>query len=354
MHIFVDESGSFVPSTSGSGVSLVGALVIPDCRRAHIERKYAALRPSLPTERGEVKGRLLTEAQVVSVADILRRNEALLELVAIDMNQQTPAEIEEHKQGEATAVTRDLTDQQHPSIHKAAEDLANRIREQPNQLYVQGAAMIELAHHAIAHAVAYYSQRQPKELAKFHWVVDAKGTDKQTNWENLWHSIVCPMLQSRSIQSPMDFPDFGDYTYFKRFTTTAPYHLPVPNGASRDGATDIWLVLMEHFRNASGIEPGLELADIVVSAARRAMVGNLRRDGWIALPTLMVHRKSHYIHMIAVNDRPQITHPSVASVLDEFRRGGRILVAPRFYGDERRAGKPHANRWPRRSYSART
>lgn len=56
LHLFIDESGTFVRAPNKPGISLVGALVIPDERRARIEKKCLAMRPRLPMERGEVKG----------------------------------------------------------------------------------------------------------------------------------------------------------------------------------------------------------------------------------------------------------------------------------------------------------
>src|SRR5687767_2509364 len=127
MHIFIDESGTFLASPGGTGISLVGALTIPGQRLAKIEAKYARIRSRLPTVRGEVKGRLLDEAQVADVVDLLRRNEALLELVAIDMNTHDTNDIELHKLNQARGVTNQLTDKHHPNLRKELEALASRI-----------------------------------------------------------------------------------------------------------------------------------------------------------------------------------------------------------------------------------
>jgi hypothetical protein len=78
VYIFIDESGVFVPSPTRPGISLVGALVIPEGRIANVVRKYKVIRARLPKERGEVKGRLLAEAEVSEIVDLLRRNECLL------------------------------------------------------------------------------------------------------------------------------------------------------------------------------------------------------------------------------------------------------------------------------------
>lgn len=333
MHIFIDESGLFLPSASGIGVSVVGALVIPDCRRAHIERKFAAIRPGLPKERGEVKGRLLTEAQVTRVVDLLRRNEVLLELVAIDLNIHTPQDIELHKLQHAAAITRSLTDAHPPEVRREAADRRARVEALSPQLYAQGAAMFSLVEHTIEVAINYFAQRQPRELAEFRWTVDGKGTTGPTNWEVLWHSLVCPVLQTWSIDKPMGMFEFADFSHFARFIGPAPTWLPAATQAT-DGATNINLLLTEHFRNSSAVEPGLELADIVVSAARRAIVGSLKRDGWNTLPSLMIHRPQHYINLVALHGRERTGKLGYERVIDAFRRGGRNMIAPKFYKDD--------------------
>jgi hypothetical protein len=138
VHIFIDESGTFVPGTGARGLSLVGALVIPSARLAYVQRKYAALRARLPKEKGEVKGRLLTDAQVREVTELLRRNEAILELVAVDLNLHTRNDIQAHKLKQADGMTRGMTDEHHPTLRAEVAELAARVAALPDQLYVQG------------------------------------------------------------------------------------------------------------------------------------------------------------------------------------------------------------------------
>lgn len=88
--------------------------------------------------------------------------------------------------------------------------------------------------------------------------------------------------------------------------------------------------MMEHFRYSSDSEPGLELADIVVSATRRALVGNLKMSGWKDLPTLMIHRPQHYIHLVALHGRSTTPHIGYKNVLRRFTQNGRNMLAPRF------------------------
>jgi hypothetical protein len=87
----------------------------------------------------------------------------------------------------------------------------------------------------------------------------------------------------------------------------------------------------EGFRISSEIEFGLELADIVVNTARRAITGSLQREGWRDLPRLMIHRNQCYIRFNELFQRP-ITLPKYIEVLAYFRRGGRDILPPRLVG----------------------
>jgi hypothetical protein len=44
VHIFIDESGTFTRGSGQRSVSGVGALTVPDARRASVEKQYPRLR----------------------------------------------------------------------------------------------------------------------------------------------------------------------------------------------------------------------------------------------------------------------------------------------------------------------
>lgn len=332
MHIFVDESGTFVRSATKPGLSLVGALVIPDARLSWLERKYAKLRQRLPKQGQEVKGRLLSEGDVRDVAELLRKNDALLDVIAVDLNMHTDEVIALHKVGQAQGITKHLTEQHHPSVHEASWDLRRRLEAMTPQLYVQSVAMFELIWQATEHATLYFSQRQPKELAAFHWRIDAKNKTGVTGWEDWWKSVVMPMLQSKSIREPhASFVD-GDYSHFERFRMEIPDHLPPADDGVTDGI-DLRLLLMEDFRYSSDPEPGLEMIDILVNAVRRALIGHLRFSGWKDIRKLMIHRSRPYIRVIGLDLDDRELSASYVRVLDHFRADGRVLFAPRFARD---------------------
>jgi hypothetical protein len=75
VRIFIDESGSFAATPGPHSASVVGALIVPDGCHARILKKYVGIRSSLPTLKGEVKGRLLSEADIDRVVLMLAKNE---------------------------------------------------------------------------------------------------------------------------------------------------------------------------------------------------------------------------------------------------------------------------------------
>jgi len=332
MHIFIDESGTFTGVTNQHNISAVGALIIPDIQLAKVERKYRALRSDLPQERGEAKGRLLSEHQVASVVSMLARYQVLFEITAIDMGLHGAADIDEHKRQQAEGLTINVTDAFHPNARAGIFALRRRLEEMTQQLYVQSIVTFDVIETVIRHAVLYYCQRIPRELAAFHWVIDGKDKARITDWESWWSVVVMPMLQTGSLREPMAAIAEGDYSHFDRFRMAIPDYLAphVPNREAEFG-TDLRKLMTEHFRFSSDAEPGLEMVDILANAVRRAMVGNLGIKGWQDIRGLMIHRRTQCLRMVSLTraESARDTLPYIP-VLRHFLEGGRNMLAPRF------------------------
>jgi hypothetical protein len=333
MHIFIDESGTFKPVEEGHGpsISLVGALIVPDCQRDELFRRYAKLRPGLVLNKGEVKGRLQDERCVANVVDLLVKNGALYEVTAIDMGDHTEAELEDHKQRQAEKLTANLSDQHHPELVQEVWQLRGRLEQLPVQLYVQSVAMFYVVERSVRHGTLYFSQRIPPELGAFHWVIDAKDRTRTTNWEDWWSKIVAPAIQTISIKQPMQILKGCDYSYFERFDAEVSDREAEKQGLRYRRGTNIGQVMRESFRFSSNPEPGLEMIDVVANATRRALLGRLSPDGWRNIPRLMIHRREQYIHIVNLHDRvmPRGNRPD-RPVMRAFHGHGRRMIAPRF------------------------
>jgi hypothetical protein len=75
---------------------MIGALIVPDGRKRSLEREYLKLRKYLPTEKGEVKGKRLSEKDIIKLMPILRHHDVLFETAAIDLGIHTEEGIRLH------------------------------------------------------------------------------------------------------------------------------------------------------------------------------------------------------------------------------------------------------------------
>ncbi|MDR6308116.1 hypothetical protein [Pacificitalea manganoxidans] len=324
MIIYIDESGNFAPTSGASSVSLVAALVFSGSGFGWFSREYAKLRRRLPKNNGEVKGRLLNESQSRRVVDLLRRSGALLEVVATDAAYNSPQEVERHRSLQASAMTAHLTPSHQPSLVSEVWSMRQELEGMSPQLYVQSVSMTELIYNVLYHADIFYAFREPSELGRYSWIIDAKGRDGTTDWEHWWSRMVRPMLQSKSLRQPFPRVEEGDYSYQVHMRMGLPEHLrPFSNG--NDNCFDLRPIL-EDVDFSSETQAGLEAVDILANAVRRSLSGNYQRYGWIEIPRLMIHRNDHYIRLFTVaGANVDIELPEYADVLNDFRAGGRSL-----------------------------
>lgn len=335
MHIFIDESGTFAGiGHKKPSISMLGALIVEDRRLSRLCREYLRIRSKLPQERGEVKGRLLLEEHVDMVVRLLQHHGAIFEVVGIDMGMHTEDAVAQHRSKFADAMTANLTEEHHRSLVEQIWSLRRRLEEFPPQLYTQTQLTFKLVRTVIQHGTLYHCQRNPAELGQFNWVVDAKGTaSSPTDWEQWWTQFILPQMQNHSLKNPFSCLTFGDYSYFKRFTTELTDFLKghIESGPNeKSTAFDLSLILKENFRFSKEVEPGLELVDIVTNATRRALMGNLGKAGWVNIPLLMIGRREpHNISMVSfMPDVPTAHNIPWARTMKHFSRFGRPMLKP--------------------------
>lgn len=337
MHILLDESGTFGGAGTGNmAISTQGALVVPDSRLAKLEKKYAKLRASLDKNKaGEVKGNLLHELQIAEVVDLLRRNEVLFFASLIDLGSHSVDEIEAHRAQGVRKLAENLTDGHTPELRAAVADLQRRMQSFSLPLYSQMVVMTDLLHHMMGDMVNYHAQRQPKELAAFHWIVDGKEPGLVTDWEDWWKNTVIVWLQAKSLSKPGQMFEGGDFRFLEPFLLhRVPGYLvdKVPEPNAKGIGIDLQKMFWESFRFSSDAEPGLELVDIVTNALRRALKGNLKPEGWLPLRGLMLHKKAPYFRAVSIQTetRSHLVPKELAFVMNQFRTGGRSMLAPRY------------------------
>lgn len=214
MNIFIDESGNFV---DGSDWGIVCALTIPHRELGPLRRELQFRTRAWPREHGELKGRLLDPIHIHALVDILHRHSALLHCCAMCFAYEDKNDLEAHKRGQCDGITSHLTDEHHPDAVQAIWGLRRTLEQMPLQLYLQCVVQSELVASVVEDTVIYFSQRRPRELGRFEWVIDAKDASKITTQEKWWRDTLGPLMESRSMRQPLKFVRDADFdvTHFK-------------------------------------------------------------------------------------------------------------------------------------------
>ena len=341
MYIYVDESGIFAnPGKKDMAVSCMAALVIPETFQKYIFKRFKYLKSNWGMGSIEPKGSQLDEKQVFQVVSVLNRYNVIVKACVIDMGLHSDAHILEHKQGQADAITTNLTPKHHPNLVRQLEEIRVRLKQLPNQLYVQSCVLTELVDSVIRVSTLYYCQRVPSTLSSFRWVIDAKG-ENISEYEDLWSTIVMPMIQSISLSNPMIFLEGGDYSSFDRkfdMTMHAPPEYLIPH-IGHDKAVEPFYccnakkIMTEYLAfESSEKNMGLQLADIVTNAIRRALHGNLQMDGWGDLGKLMVETekgKNTLTMLLLHNDAVPKGRP-YGAIFQHFDKQSKPMLNPKF------------------------
>lgn len=283
----------------------------------------------LPKRSGEVKGSLLNEEQIAAVVELLRKNNAIFCASMIDMADHLAEDIAKHRAEGVKSLGANLTDGHTPELRAGVADLQRRMSKFSDPLYAQMMVTIDLLHHALQDMIVYHCQRNPKELAAFHWVVDGKEPLLVTDWEDWWSKTLMVWLQAISLKRPGAMLKGGDYRHFQRFILRElPGYLRnvAPETDNQLGAgIDLQLMFRESFRFSTEAEPGLELVDIVTNALRRALIGNLDEKGWLPIRGIMIHRSDIYVRPVSLCFDDRKLTRSYSRTLNHFRTGGRTM-----------------------------
>ena len=271
---------------------------------------------------------MLGENEVAAVIDLLGNADVFFEIGVIDMGMHSDDEIAAHKSRQEHGITSHLTEEHHENLRKQVIELRAQLAQMSNQLYIQSVLTFEVIAKVLRHSTIYFSQRLPRELAPFSWVIDAKDRSKATPWEEWWALVIMPMLQSKFLREPMGHLIDADYSHYDQRYKTIPneYIKRMFKDPTAMEAIDLKKIISENFRFSPGSEPGLEIVDILTNAVRRAMIGNLQFDGYRGLPSLMIHRGSHYINLISLASENPRSSPSYMAVLNHFKHGGKNML----------------------------
>lgn len=250
----------------------------------------------------------------------------------MDMNLCADSDVDAHKARQAEGLTETLTDEHQPEMVENVWRLRRQLEGMPRQIYAQSVALTDLVWRAFQHGQLYHCQRMPGELANYAWHIDAKNGHKVTWHEEWWRTCVMPQLQSRSLREPAKMLRGGDYSaYLRKFPLQKIPTFLDPHAKDRRG--DKCHNLRSIFGNIefkdSVDEPGIQIADVLSNAVRRALSGRLQRPGWKALEKLMIHSKQGAIVIKKFGHPTTRARPSYAGIVNEMNFGGRSMLVGR-------------------------
>jgi hypothetical protein len=215
LHIFIDESGTFIPET---GWAVVCSLAIPHTDVGPARREIGRLSRDWPRQDGELKGGILGPSHLQSLVEVLFRRDALMHACAIDVSREDNASVDRHKARQCDGMTKHLTADHHPDLVRQVWDLRRVLEGMPRQLYIQCITMTQLVRIASEEVTLYFAQRRPREIAQFEWTMDAKDPRRITSQEKWWREALAPLLESGSRREPFIFVKDAafNYKYFDR------------------------------------------------------------------------------------------------------------------------------------------
>ncbi len=299
MHIFIDESGQFIPlNRTKSRAAAAVALVIPTADRVALARRFKKTRKHLRPGVREIKGSSLSESEAKQLVAVLHEFDVILEAVVLDVGSLEDPEVTRFKRIQADRLLHHITREHHPTVVQEVSKLRQRILTLPNQLFIQAFCMIQLVSRVLETATMYYSQRAPQELGAFHWRIDAKG-ERLTPVEELWTELVLPVIYTKTLQSPMGMMPGGDYTFYQRFDPPDDPDDPCKPDRHR---TDLTLLLREDLRFVRSLDDiGIQIVDALASVLTRALNGTLRQSGWEGMGKLLIRRRNQTVWLITLS-----------------------------------------------------
>lgn len=347
MNIYIDESGSFIPTNRPNYVNCVVGLIIPTRLEKYLFDAFLHQRTSWGSPKSEIKGSKLDEKQVALVLKMLRKYDVLAEICGVYTTDLPDDAITDMKQKQADGITENITPQHHPNAVAWLQTMRERTLQLPNPLYLQSFALTQVICDVIRTCTGFWAQRDGTELGNFKWMIDAK--DKTvTEAEDRWENISGAHLQTGSLLEPgafCDAPSF-DYSHFEKFVMyensgdeASQRHMRFlrrVSGKSESAAPmsgiDIKALFADLKFANSNDSVGLQLADIVASAFHRAFKGTLQKEGWKFLGPLFVNKRKAVVNLLMIsqenapNRRKMEENAHVLDVLATLKDGARSMM----------------------------
>lgn len=300
MRIYIDEYGSFTPTSKPQSYSCVTALIIPDVIEAEFlqafnQWKLSSFLQGKIDKNGEIKGKVLNEQEFSSLIWLLAKYDVLIECVCVDMGTISQSDFEDVKKKYADNFSKSQMGT------KLSQELnCDPIMSLSNPNFAQGYTLFELTNNVLKVSIPYYVQRFPQTLGNWEWILDAKDITI-TDYEKILTQLVKPFLQSINLKNPIGVLESEDYSVMRNYFIAHEDLLEPLKSEIKEKPGVIFSIskIMENIvYEQSHTNLGLQIVDILANCIGRAMRGNLQFEGWRYIPGLIVLRADQAVQIL--------------------------------------------------------
>lgn len=336
MFIFVDESGSFAPSLSAGSWCVVAAYVVPEIDRRKVEQVLGSLKRRLAyAYSDEVKLKHVPEPELKRFLRELGALESTLFVSAIDLGKEDAGRVGGHQADQVARIRVNRTQMLYEEGRALIDDLSGRVERLSPQLYTQMVAQIDLLDQVFRATPLFYAQRVPATLASFRWRMDEKNAARPVFEQTLTH-MAPALIQAKSLREPGIFVHEFNYSHFEKNFRNAPEDVPAYLQEAAVHTIRSSVNLAAVMRDLAFVRShdvlGVQVADLLASAWRRALRGEFVDDDEVAmlLGRLTVQREasSPPVHLISFAT-DQVERGSAYRAVSIARRSARAMFRKR-------------------------
>ena len=289
VNIFIDESGSFVSTSSEGYWSAVAAFALPEAARKGLELAISELK-TIPNRIGKYEKKIneLNEPEYVDFLEKLARLNGALFCIATDAGLNTPASIVMHQKSQVEKVLVNIDKMKFEGGRKGVALLAAQIEKLSPQLYVQLFCQVELMYEVVSRAINYYVQHNPGTLSEIRWRIDQKDTVR-TNFEDTFEILTLGLLQTMSLSKPFLMVKEFDYSRMKQYEFApgkTPTFLKDDYGIELNagGQWNLQKLIRGNIKFMDSRESaGIQAVDLIVSGIRKCLRHGFKNNERIAV-----------------------------------------------------------------------
>lgn len=337
MHIYLDESGSFVPAKNDDSWCVVVAYMTPDSELRKLRTVLAKVKRNAGKKhKEELKLKDLTEKEYFTFLRRLAELKGRMFAIATNMSLLTEENIVSHQSEQADRIVFHIDKIKHETGREGLQQLSKKVRSISPQLYMQLVCQVMLLHDVVNRGILYFVQRTPKFLRRFKWRIDQKNTTK-TIFEDAFEAVTPSLLQTISLEEPGVFCEDFDYGAMDRYmydSESAPTYLRDTYGVEVSDAPKVNIGKL--FRDDLGFadsakQAGIQVADFLASGLRRVLKNEFanNEEARILLGRLMVTnlRGKSSIQIISFVDAV-VENKETAKAINVFDRVATPILLP--------------------------